>query len=75
MILTDDYLKQLKDRLLTDEENIILSIEQGYALLARLEAAEKVCERYHYFLRHNIIDPEYNSEEYEAWLKSAGKNL
>lgn len=69
MNFSDDDLKRLKDKLASGPGEIVMLIVSAYelqALIARLEAAERVCER--------AKNSEYSWwPEIAAWLKKAGK--
>ena len=68
MTFTDDDLKRLKER--ADfhrfDTNGLMSREIFDALLARLEAAEKVIKKYHTW-------EDWDDSAYKAWRKAAGR--
>lgn len=67
MSFTDDDLKRLRDRTLPYESLALIGVKSDLlnALLARLEAAEKVCEEIERKpICHGLI---------EAWRKACGK--
>lgn len=81
MTFTNDDLKRLKeimDRFIDlpyDKSGFIINAQDLIALIARLEAAEKVCEYLHICAsREGYPDRDDEFEELkEAWYKVAGK--
>lgn len=70
MSFTDENLRRLKEKLSRDEDHAII-LHETKALIARLEAAEKVCV-------YALNDEEYSNGGYykeviEAWREAKGK--
>ena len=69
---TDDDLKRLKEDAERDKRIGLASADRFIALLSRLEAAEKVAERYMGFPEnHTRID----NTLIEDWRKAAGETI
>lgn len=73
IVFTDEDLKRLKDLMMGFPNSAVSSLDVGEirALLARLEAAEKVCEAAQY-MKRLIYSARFNADM-EAWRKAAGK--